>query len=308
MSALLLALALAQTPACPLGQFVTADTAGHCCWAGQAWSVSRGVCIGVPMCPADMVPSGDACVAAAAPPPPPPPMQEDTACASGAVLMQGVCCWPGQSVKNGACVGSRTCPAGTVLAGNDCVSRPGAGPGPGAGAPPPPPLVESSSTTAGQPPAGTEPAYDPSADRFLHLDRVSSTAVLAADFYTGLYGVQLTLDVSIFRHRYFSVGVGLGAGFLWNWNLTGAGYSNYSLYFPIYAQGGVRLGSSLSEFVVRVGGAPALVNISGYNGWIGKLMVGGGVIFRWSNSGLLVGFDLYLLNRVAHAVTLGFIY
>lgn len=303
MSALLLALALAQAPACPTGQFVTPDTAGHCCWPGQAWSVSRGVCVGVPMCPADMVPSGDACVASSAPPPPPPPMQEETACAAGAVLIQGVCCWPGQSVKNGACVGNRTCPAGTALVGNDCVTRGGGAPGPSTGAPPPPPPLVESAPAPGSVPKADLP-YDATADRFLHLDRVSFDTVFAADFYTGIYGAQLDMDIALYRHRYFSVGLGVGAGFMWSWSSS----PRYSLWFPIYAQGGVRLGSSLSEFVLRVGGAPALVANATGTGWIGKLMVGGAFIARWSNAGVTVGFDLYLLNRVAHAVTVGFVY
>ncbi len=38
--------------ACPQGQTVTEDTAGHCCWAGQIYVPSRRACVGAPQwCP-----------------------------------------------------------------------------------------------------------------------------------------------------------------------------------------------------------------------------------------------------------------
>jgi hypothetical protein len=47
---------------CPTGKTVGPDTAGHCCWPGQAFSISRNVCVGVPTeCPDDMHPAGEAC-------------------------------------------------------------------------------------------------------------------------------------------------------------------------------------------------------------------------------------------------------
>jgi hypothetical protein len=58
-----------ETCVCLPGQSVTVDTAGHCCWSAQAWSISRGVCVGIPECPAGLVASADACVAAAPPEP-----------------------------------------------------------------------------------------------------------------------------------------------------------------------------------------------------------------------------------------------
>lgn len=68
-------LARAQSPSgeCPPGQAVSPDTAGHCCWPAQVWSMSRSTCVGIPQCQAGFVQSGEACVAAApstnAPPP-----------------------------------------------------------------------------------------------------------------------------------------------------------------------------------------------------------------------------------------------
>ena len=48
---------------CPTGKMVGPDTAGHCCWAGQVYSMSRNVCIGVPQsCPEGMHAAAEACV------------------------------------------------------------------------------------------------------------------------------------------------------------------------------------------------------------------------------------------------------
>jgi serine/threonine protein kinase len=95
----------AESPpqACPKGQSVTADTAGHCCWQGQAWS--ENACVGVPTaCPDTLVIDsvGQRCRA------------HD--CSDGRVLAaDGThCCWPGQvwSTARSACVGLPSCPAG----------------------------------------------------------------------------------------------------------------------------------------------------------------------------------------------------
>jgi hypothetical protein len=49
--------------ACPTGQTVGPDTATHCCWPGQVFSMSRNVCVGVPQsCPAGTHAVGEACV------------------------------------------------------------------------------------------------------------------------------------------------------------------------------------------------------------------------------------------------------
>jgi hypothetical protein len=68
LSRSLIALSLTVVPslaraqlACPGGQAVSADTAGHCCWPAQAWSSSRGACVGAPQCPAGMVAQGEVC-------------------------------------------------------------------------------------------------------------------------------------------------------------------------------------------------------------------------------------------------------
>lgn len=47
---------------CPVGQTVSPDTAGHCCWPAQAWSTARGKCVGEPQCPPGSESDGDTCV------------------------------------------------------------------------------------------------------------------------------------------------------------------------------------------------------------------------------------------------------
>ncbi len=51
-----------QGTTCPPGQAVTSDTEGHCCWPGQAWSMTRQVCVGIPQCPAGFAAQGQTCV------------------------------------------------------------------------------------------------------------------------------------------------------------------------------------------------------------------------------------------------------
>ena len=88
-------------PACPYGQEITADTKGHCCFAGQVWN---GKCVGVPTsCPDGhiAVPDQQRC--------------ELAACKEGMVRAddQLHCCWPGQgwSASRKQCVGVPTsCP------------------------------------------------------------------------------------------------------------------------------------------------------------------------------------------------------
>ena len=83
-----------DAPACPTGQSVSVDTAGHCCWAGQAWSASRKLCVGVPSsCPADLVVDapGESCRASVAPPLPAPP--------AVAALASSAKCPPGQKIS-----------------------------------------------------------------------------------------------------------------------------------------------------------------------------------------------------------------
>lgn len=55
---------------CPEGQFITPDTAGHCCWPGQVYATSRDRCVGVPTCLNGFVAEGEQCVAAAPAPTP----------------------------------------------------------------------------------------------------------------------------------------------------------------------------------------------------------------------------------------------
>jgi hypothetical protein len=55
---------------CPEGQFITPDTAGHCCWPGQVYATSRDRCVGVPTCLNGFMAEGEQCVAASPAPPP----------------------------------------------------------------------------------------------------------------------------------------------------------------------------------------------------------------------------------------------
>jgi len=99
---------------CTGGKESTADTGGHCCWAGQVWS--RGHCVGVPTgCPSNLTlnVSGQSCDLAA--------------CEKGEVRADnGInCCWPGQgwSATRGVCVGIPRCPKLMEVEGGDhCVS------------------------------------------------------------------------------------------------------------------------------------------------------------------------------------------
>lgn len=138
-------LALAAAPAfaqpCPPGRTITNDTLGHCCWPGQVYATSRGVCVGVPTsCPATFKVKGESC---------------EQWCPEGQKITpdtHGVCCWPGQafSLTRRACVGVPTeCPGGATPSGETCAATPGFEPEPmptpgqpTAEGPPPPPLVD----------------------------------------------------------------------------------------------------------------------------------------------------------------------
>jgi hypothetical protein len=98
--------------ACQPGQERSADTQGHCCWPGQAWSGARQSCVGDATCGEGFQPDGQGgCVVAG--------------CRPGQVNSadtQGHCCWPGQawSSARNACVGTPDCPSGMMAAGADC--------------------------------------------------------------------------------------------------------------------------------------------------------------------------------------------
>jgi formylglycine-generating enzyme required for sulfatase activity len=103
---------------CPAGRAVDPDTAGHCCWPQQAWSLTREACVGTPRCPADRSVSGSDC-----------------ACRAGMAESpdtQDHCCWPGQvwSSTRSACVGAPTrCPSGMAPEGDACTALPTCPPG-----------------------------------------------------------------------------------------------------------------------------------------------------------------------------------
>ncbi len=66
---------------CPDGQSRSIDTSAHCCWPDQAWSTSKGRCVGTPRCPPGMIAAKtEQCVAQAssAKPPPSPPAETGT--------------------------------------------------------------------------------------------------------------------------------------------------------------------------------------------------------------------------------------
>lgn len=53
---------------CPEGKLRTEDTAGNCCWPGQAWSNTRSQCLGEPIaCPPQMSIDPTGCVASETP-------------------------------------------------------------------------------------------------------------------------------------------------------------------------------------------------------------------------------------------------
>lgn len=94
---------------CPDGQSITADTAGQCCWAGQAWNGSR--CVGTPTTCPDGLTASDA----------------QQACVSGEcpqymVQTNGQCCWPGQAWSNAqnVCLGTPECPVDHEVDGLAC--------------------------------------------------------------------------------------------------------------------------------------------------------------------------------------------
>lgn len=118
-------------PSCTRGQAVTADTAGNCCWQGQAWSGTT--CVGLPLaCPEGLRVDSllDACVVW------PCPMEQDP--------VDGLhCCWPGQtwSTEGERCEGRPSaCPEDREPSPEGCVrkgepphppaSQPGTGPAP----------------------------------------------------------------------------------------------------------------------------------------------------------------------------------
>lgn len=57
-------LLLESTPgACPLGQVVSPNTQGRCCWVGQWWSSREDRCVGQPhTCPDEMTAGEEACI------------------------------------------------------------------------------------------------------------------------------------------------------------------------------------------------------------------------------------------------------
>jgi len=101
---------------CPDGQSMTADTDGHCCWAGQVWS--DGKCIGAPTsCPKGFAADEDrqSCVDRR------PKAAAQGTCDEGMISVKSAdgahCCWPGQawSTTRQTCVGMPTsCPSDYV--------------------------------------------------------------------------------------------------------------------------------------------------------------------------------------------------
>lgn len=97
---------------CEGGTAIGPDTAGHCCWPGQAWNEQR--CVGLPTsCPKGQEPEGEACRA--------------VPCREGKVSVKdGACCWPGQvyAKAQDRCVGVPQCPDRLVVERDACVPHP----------------------------------------------------------------------------------------------------------------------------------------------------------------------------------------
>lgn len=94
---------------CEAGRILSPDTAGHCCWPGQAWNGNQ--CKGLPeRCPQPLTAEGEVCVA--------------PACGLGKVLVDDIhCCWPEQawSRLKSRCIGVPECPTGTFASGETCL-------------------------------------------------------------------------------------------------------------------------------------------------------------------------------------------
>lgn len=97
---------------CPAGREVSPDTAGHCCWPGQAWNGKN--CVGRPTtCPEGHEIAIESC--------------ELVFCADGRVRPDGVhCCWPRQawSPTRKICMGVAACPEGTLAQDDGCTADP----------------------------------------------------------------------------------------------------------------------------------------------------------------------------------------
>lgn len=156
---------LAATPSdasCAEGKLKGPDTAGRCCWPGQAWSSSRQACVGIPQCPAGLTAQGEDCQVAC---PPGQAVGPDTA---------GHCCWPSQvwSRSRQVCVGLPQCPGGMLAQAESCVAEaqvaappPASAPPPPAAPPPPPDAArETPATSAARAPlVSQDPAPEPRA-------------------------------------------------------------------------------------------------------------------------------------------------
>ncbi len=101
---------------CPIGQSVSEDTNGHCCWAGQAWN---GKCVGRPtQCPDTLKAEGEACVGG--------PCLEGRERAKDGLH----CCWAGQvwGQGQGRCLGRpERCPWGMKVDDTGCTTAVPAG-------------------------------------------------------------------------------------------------------------------------------------------------------------------------------------
>jgi hypothetical protein len=112
LTAVVLAQAQFGNAGCPAGKEISAETAGQCCWPGQAWSTARKTCVGVPQCPAGLMSKGEDC---------------SIVCVGGREVgpdTAGHCCWPGQawSASRSSCVGIPRCPSGLELEGETCAA------------------------------------------------------------------------------------------------------------------------------------------------------------------------------------------
>ena len=85
-------IASAQTGwrSCPPGRTASPDSAGHCCWPGQAWSSRRRTCLGTPTCPDGFSLQGQGCI---------PSTAQASSCTGGRIMVDNLCECPGNQPR-----------------------------------------------------------------------------------------------------------------------------------------------------------------------------------------------------------------
>lgn len=312
MSAALLVARLLLAQVCPPGQSTSPDTAGHCCWANQAWSNLQSRCVGVPTCGGGLRAEGEQCVTDC---PEGQSVTEDTA---------GHCCWPQQAWSNSraVCVGLPACPSGMSLQADGCVTTVSL-PAPRYEPPPPAPEPEpvppparvparapiraavAEEPTGGQVQAAPEAPRDDYAKygafdlRFLGVFDPGAPAML---------GGQLDFALTFVRGHRGRFGLCLGVGYLGSPESGATARGVFIAPATLFA--GIHLGRGIAELVFRAGGALAVVNQFSTSATLAKLLVGSELLLAFSRrgSGFTFGFDLYFLSGASLVFKLGFVW